>query len=33
MLTFNQRVRPEDVVQHLAVRYQPHKVELPSFTR
>ena len=31
-LTFNQRVRPEDVVAHLTVRYQPHKVELPSFT-
>ena len=32
MLTFNQRVRPEDVAQHLAVRYQPHKVELPSYS-
>jgi uncharacterized protein YfaS (alpha-2-macroglobulin family) len=31
-LTFNQRVRPEDVVAHLGVRHQPHKIELPSFS-
>jgi hypothetical protein len=31
-LMFNQRVRPSDVVAHLAVRYQPHDVDLPSFT-
>ena len=31
-LTFNQRVRPADVITHLAVRYQPHDVELPTFS-
>ena len=32
-LTFNQRVRPADVIAHLAVRYHPHTVDLPSFTQ
>jgi hypothetical protein len=31
-LTFNQRVRPADVLAHLAVRYRPHDVELPAFS-
>ena len=32
-LIFNQRVRTADVIAHLEVRYQPHDVELPSFTQ
>ena len=32
-LTFNQRVRPADVIAHLQVRHEPHDVDLPSFTQ
>jgi hypothetical protein len=31
-VTFNQRVRPEDVVAHLTVRYQAHEWDTPEFS-
>ena len=30
-LRFNQRVRPADVLAHVAARFEPHPVELPAF--
>ena len=32
LLQFNQRVRPQDVLAHLAVTYEPHDVDLPEFS-
>ncbi len=32
VLQFNQHVRPDDVLAHAAVRYQPHDVDLPQFS-
>src|SRR5262245_16255258 len=32
LLQFNQHVRPQDVLAHITVAYQPHDVEVPEFS-